>query len=313
MLRLSTVFYHGKSFNLVTFGLYAAFGSVFGYSLAFFYLLSKGIPVTEYIWIALPFFVFGNLVSAKLFSIFSMGRKDYFNGFWNHMNETSFYHQGGVIGFIIAVLYVSFILKIPFFLLSDAVGFGGLATMFIGRIGCFDYGCCVGKPTLSRFHIAYTNPEAKICREVPELIGIPLVPVQLIASGFNLLLLFLTFILIIFFPFTGLITIVFFVGINLKRIFIQPLRWKDKSNKISYQWVAFALIVTIVVLISWFTSSGEELFRKEETVIPFTISNYFTFIIQDYRILIPLLLAGLINFVAYGIHGKKLGTHFNLK
>ena len=221
--------------------------------------------------------------------------------------------QGGVFGFIIGTLCLFYILRIPFFLLSDAICFGGFATMFIGRLGCYNYGCCVGKPTQGKYGIVYSDPEAKICREVPEFAGIKLIPVQLIASGIDFLLLCLCCVVVLFYSYSGIITIIFLLGVNIKRIALQPLRWKDSSNKISYQWVAVILIMIFVLVILHFSNSGEMLFREEKFQIPFTPVNYFLFILSDHKIILPLLAGGAINFIVYAIHGKTLGTHFNIK
>ena len=313
MINIPSVFFHGKSFNLVTFGAFAALASMVGYSVVFIYLYFHGIQVGECAWIVVLFIIFPNLVCAKLFSVFSIGKKEFFKNLRHHLNETSFYQQGGVFGFIIGTLCLFYILRIPFFLLSDAICFGGLATMFIGRLGCYNYGCCVGKVSQGRFGVVYSDPEAKICREVPEFQGVKLIPVQLIASGIDLFLFCLCCGVVLFYSFSGLITIIFLLGLNLKRIVLQPFRWKESSNKISYQWVSITLIVTFVLVILFFYSSGEVIFVENKLQIPFVPVIYYPLILTDNNITLPLLAGGTINFIAYGIHGKKLGTHLNIR
>lgn len=312
MVHLPIVYYHGKNFNLVTFGVFAALGSMAGYSIAFFYLYSNGFQIRESAWIVLCFLVFPNLVGAKFFSVFSTGYREFFKNLRDRLNETSFYQQGGVFGFIISGLCLFYLFRIPFFLLSDAICFGALATMFIGRLGCHNYGCCVGKKTQRKFGIIYSDPEAKICREVPEFQGIKLIPVQLIASGIDLFLFCLCGFITLFYSFSGIITIIFFFGVNLKRIVLQPYRWKDPSNRISYQWVSVILILLLLLCILFFYGSGEVIFKENNSKIPFVPITYFSFILTNYDILLPLLAGGAINFMAYGIHGKKLGTHINI-
>lgn len=312
-MKIPSVIYHGNSFNLVSFGLFAALGSMAGFSVSFFYLNVMGIPIVDYIWPFLYYILFGNLLFAKLFLIFSVGRKLFFQNLIKHLNETSFYQHGGFIGFILATLLLYYLLKIPFFLLSDSVCLGALVTMFTGRLGCYYYGCCVGKPTKSRFGITYTDPEVKICRDRPEFAGNRLIPVQLIASGYDLLLFIICCLTLFFLPRTGLITLILFFGINLKRIVVQPFRWKDPASRISYQWVAFALILVILLICIYFSISGELLFAEEKILVPITFMNFISFTSSDPEILLSLFMAGTINFIAYGIHGKKLGTHFNLK
>ena len=214
---------------------------------------------------------------------------------------------------IFGTLCLYCLLQIPFFPLSDAVCLGGIASMFIGRVGCFNYGCCIGKPTQRCYGIAYTDPEAKICRDNHGYSGAPLIPVQLIASLVDGVLFCLCCIVIAFFSYSGLIMIIFFIGVNLKRIALQPLRWKDSSNKIPYQWIAFTLIITFILIILFFRNSEEIIFAYNKALVPFTISQYLRFFSSEPLMILSLFVVGVINFVVYGIHGKKLGTHFNIK
>ncbi len=54
-----------------------------------------------------------------------------------------------------------------------------------GRIGCLMAGCCYGKPTPSKLHVVFKTPLG----DAP--VGVPLIPVQLYESTFNLVLFFL--------------------------------------------------------------------------------------------------------------------------
>jgi phosphatidylglycerol:prolipoprotein diacylglycerol transferase len=311
-MKIPVVLWSGRSFNLVNFGLFAAIGAMLGYSINFFYLYTRGIQVNQFCWEFVSILIFFNLFFAKFYSIYSIGLTNYFRNFRSYLNETSFYQQGGIIGFILGTLLVHFLLDIPLVTLGDAVCMGGIATMSIGRLGCSYYGCCTGKPMNGRFGIIYTDPNAKICRDYPELMNTPLIPVQLISSAVDFVIFLICCLISTNYPYSGLVMIIFFFCVNLKRIVIQNFRFKPTTNKIPYQLVAFTLIISFVLIISIFHYNGELIFEPTPVTVPFTLSNYFLFLFTNLKIMASIFFVGLINFAAYGIHGRRIGTHFNL-
>jgi len=311
-LRIPVVVWRGRSFNLVNFGIFASIGSMVGYSISFFYLQTRGIPVEHFCWeMALVLNLF-NLLFAKLFAAFSIGISEYFKNFKRYFNETTFYHQGGMIGLILGGIVLFIFLKIPVTVIGDAMCLGGIATMSIGRIGCHHYGCCTGRPTQGRFAIIYKDPDAKICNVYPGLQNTPLIPVQLISSALDFLIFAGCCLVTIHHPVSGLIMVIFMVGVNLKRILIQNFRLKSTSNKLPYKWIAFSILISTLLIMSLFYNRGESFFQKETPVLPFTWANYFRFLVSDIHIFTSLIFVAVINFIAYGIHGRKIGTHTNL-
>ena len=73
MFRIPSVFYHGKSYNLITFGVFAALASMAGYYIAFFYLYCNGVQIGNYAWIIILFFCFAQ-------SYFRQNIFNFFNG-----------------------------------------------------------------------------------------------------------------------------------------------------------------------------------------------------------------------------------------
>jgi len=312
MINIPVIFWKGRSFNLGNFGIFAALGAMLGYSISFFYLQSRGIPVNRFCWeIALILSLF-NLLFAKLYAMFSIGVSDFFRNLRHHLNETSFYQQGGMIGTIAGALLLIYLLDISVPVLGDSLCLGGIVTMAVGRIGCHYYGCCTGKPINGRFGIKYTDPNAKICRDHPSLLNTSLLPAQLISSAIDFLIFVLCCAVSVLYPFSGLIMVVFFISFNLKRIAIQHIRLKPTNNKIPYRLIAFLFIVFLLLIMLIFHYKGESFFEQTPSKIPFTLINYFRFWGSDLNIIASLIFVFLINFVAYGIHGRRIGTHFNL-
>jgi len=311
-MKIPVIFWHGRSFNLVNFGIFAALGSMLGYSISFFYLHSRGIQIERFCWEIVIVLNLFNLFFAKLYAMFSIGLSNYFKNFRHHLNETAFFQQGGMIGMIIGTLLLVFLLDIHIAVLGDSICLGGIVTMAIGRIGCHYYGCCTGKPINGRVGILYTDPDAKICRDDHRFMNTRLLPAQLIASGIDLLIFILCCVVSFQYPVSGMILIVFFICFNLKRIAIQKFRLKPTNNRIPYRLIAFLFIVSLVLIILIFHYKVESFFIQAPSEIPFTLINYFRFMSSDLKIISSLLFVLIINFAAYGIHGRKIGTHFNL-
>lgn len=310
--KIPVIFFHRRSFNLVNFGIFAALGSMLGYSISFYYLQTRGVKITQFCWEIVLIFNILNLLFAKLYVMFLKGASDYFRHFRAYFNETSFYNQGGLIGMVLGTIILSLLLDIPLALFGDAVCLGGVVTMAIGRIGCHYYGCCTGKPTKGKFAITYSDPNAKICRDDPTFLNIKLFPIQLLSSALNFIIFAICILVSILYPFAGLVMIIFFISFNFKRIIIQNYRLKPTVNKIPYRMIALVLIVAFVLIILFFHYLGDAFFEQTAPVMPFTAYNYLRFLISDLNILASLVVVAVINFIAYGIHGRKIGTHLNL-
>jgi phosphatidylglycerol:prolipoprotein diacylglycerol transferase len=95
--------------------------------------------------------------------------------------------MGGVIAGAGAFVYYARREGLPLFRLGDAIAAPLAFAQAFGRLGCFTAGCCWGKPTDPHNPIAvvFTRPDALID---PRLIGVPLVPTQLLQMANDLLL-----------------------------------------------------------------------------------------------------------------------------
>lgn len=81
--------------------------------------------------------------------------------------------QGYVLAAIASLLAGATIAQIPLGRLLDVTAPGLLLAMAIGRLGCFFGGCCVGRPTASRWGLWSSDRDA----------GMRRIPVQLLESG----------------------------------------------------------------------------------------------------------------------------------
>ncbi|MCB4756079.1 MAG: prolipoprotein diacylglyceryl transferase [Elusimicrobia bacterium] len=106
----------------------------------------------------------------------------------------------------------------PFLALTDALLGPLLLGQAIGRLGCFAAGCCYGKPTLSFFHVTFTDPESL----APTFL--PLCPTQLYEAVGNLALFFGWLLVRRRLLRPGLLTVYYLWGYGTLRFFIEFLR-----------------------------------------------------------------------------------------
>ncbi|NQV19761.1 MAG: prolipoprotein diacylglyceryl transferase [Armatimonadetes bacterium] len=202
-----------KTFHIVYFGIFAAVG-VFAFCSIFLFYIDAKCYTFHYSY----FIIFGIiyiclLVFNKIFHIFAIGR-DFFSSPSFYLNQTAMYNQSGIFAMIISIFIISYLENIPLIIALDGAAYAVVIALFFGRIGCFNYGCCFGKPSNNYFTVIYTNLNSKILRLYPELKNVAVIPTQLYSALFNLILFILFTINIKLLPLNGSITILFIVLYN---------------------------------------------------------------------------------------------------
>lgn len=298
-------------FHLVYFGLFAALGSMAALSLFCFYLHARGVfdglPVLP---VALAF-ALGSMIGVKALYYLSMG-KAFFRDPGGYLNETTMYNQGGLMGMTLIGIVVALIQNISLLVMFDAMVIACSFALFLGRLGCYNYGCCFGKPTCSHAHVKYHLDSSKVIRTNPELKNVALVPTQLYTAYFDLLM-FVIFIGMAFlYPADGLMSLAFVVLFNGFRIFIQRYRFTEPSDLLNYTRTAvlyFILGLTVWLLL-FFISGGKLIVQPLQN--PFTFAGWVNFVWNTSGVMSSILITGIVVLVFYGLHGRKLGTHINI-
>jgi phosphatidylglycerol:prolipoprotein diacylglycerol transferase len=145
---------------------------------------------------------------------------------------------GGVLGFLLT--YFLFIKKDSTLRMDEVVKIAPPAITLahaFGRIGCFLDGCCYGKPTDSWIGVKFPF--------LPE----PVIPTQLIESGFLFLLTALLLVLILVFKFKYTF-IVYLGSYSIFRFIIEFFRGDDRGNFLgifspSQVWSIFIWIIIV--------------------------------------------------------------------
>ena len=305
-LNANPILYHGEHFYLMKFGLYVGIGSFFTASLFLSYLASKGI---DFGWSILGWYLIASflvILFSKLFHPFAVG-KDFFSDPKQYLSQTAFYNQGGQFGMIVALLLLCYIEKVSYLLLFDAMVYGACFGLFIGRLGCFNYGCCYGRRTESHFAVRYQHPAAKILREEPALFNVNIIPIQLINAGYDLLL-FIALTAIYFFDLRdGILSLIFIIFYNLFRVFTNHYRnISSRTNRTQKTIAGIYVIGAIILAILAFFYYRQLPFTP--IVYPLSFKFYVVTTFTKLSYLFTSLLSGLLFFVVYSYH-KSLGKH----
>lgn len=301
-----------KSYHFVNFGTFAMLGSMVTTFLFFFYLYARGYSFSLPLPLVSVFFIVGEMIVLKLFYIVVAWKKLSHNALFS-LNETTMYNQGGVLGMVLVGIGVALLNNIPLLVMFDTLVISCTFSLFIGRIGCYNYGCCFGKPTKSIIHVVYHENFSKVIRTNPELRGIPLVPTQLYSAYFDLLLFVVCVILVDIFPADGVVSLVYLFLFNGFRIFIQRYRFTEQSDLMDFSKTAFNYMIGSFIL--WLFLFGYQgwQFVERPMQVPWTLTEGMVYVFNTPGVLVSIGVVGIITFLFYGVHGRRLGTHLNFE
>ncbi|MBQ2775186.1 MAG: prolipoprotein diacylglyceryl transferase [Clostridia bacterium] len=221
---------------------------------------------TEDVFFTIMCILVGVVIGAKVFQI--IGRIIQYGSrpdFWTIENWKSMIPGVGVLyggmigGFIAALLYVRFS-KLDFWDLADILTPAIIFSVVSGRIGCFMAGCCYGIE--ASWGVVFTNSAI-----APN--GVPLVPVQLFESGFNLLV---TMAMLIIRPERkrkGILLPTYFIVYAVGRFILEFFR--GDMNRGVYllstsQWISLLILPLGILMLTQAmrTNATEKVANKEE-------------------------------------------------
>lgn len=147
--------------------------------------------------------------------------------------------QGFVIVTLGTLLLGAWLLELPLGPLLDVTAPGLLFAMAVGRLGCLLGGCCVGRPTTSRWGIWSSDRR----------LGIRRLPVQIFESVFSAVLGALALAAVVLLPTsgTGLVLLATVAAYVLGRQFLFPLRSIPRATA---HGRTVAMVVAAIVLVA---------------------------------------------------------------
>lgn len=169
------------SLTIHTYGLMTAIGIIAAYLTAEYRAKKNRLDDSKIFWLVIWCLVFGYACSKILYWITILPSIIEDPSIMLRTLADGWVVYGGILGGILGAYLFCRRNKLPTLKYFDiAIASVALAQGF-GRIGCFFAGCCYGVPTDSAFSITFTNSQI-----IPEeLLGVPLVPTQLISSALD--------------------------------------------------------------------------------------------------------------------------------
>lgn len=254
-----------------------------------------------------------SLVFSKGFHFFALG-KVFLRNPKRHVAETAFYNQGGQLGVLGGTIWFAWFTDINFFGCMDINLTAGCLALALGRLGCYSYGCCHGRPTKGRLGIAYDHPDAKVLRLFPELKGIPLFPTQLLSALFSFTLFITAMLWLTFFsPRAGVISTFLIFAYNGFRILIEKYRLnvvdvesKEIRNGFYTRVAQFILGIGVIYLFFLLWSRTPSLSLTASSWLDLPTSVYPMTPVYGKVSLVLFI----VYMLAWSIHYKKLGQHF---
>lgn len=259
--------------------------------------------------------IFSSLFFSKIFHYFALGTA-FFKSPRKHLAETAFYDQGGQLGVFVGTVWFAFDTHINFFACMDINLTAGFLALALGRLGCYSYGCCHGRPIGGRFSTVYTNPNSKALRIFPELANVPLAPTQLVSAAFTFALFGTMVWALTISPFAGVVSAYSIVVYNSFRLYIEQYRISviNPSEKVARKSF-FRKVATIITLFGIVYIFYVLLYHPPRLtfVQPLPLTRFLSIYLFQPQAIILILFIVATYLAAWGIHYKKLGQHFEWK
>ena len=297
-LHHGVVLFRVGNVSVATFGLLAALGVTAGAWVACVRQIQAGMAPSRYapvLFLVLPTL---SIVGSRLFAL---GLD------WHRVRHLSwarhgFAFQGGFILTVAGVAALAAVYHLELLLLMDTFVLGVPLGHSLGRIGCFTYGCCHGRPTRSPLCVRYTNPESKAVWQ-SGLAGVPLYPTQVYSAVGNLVLFCLLGVLATRQRCPGELAGIYLTLSSVGRFGIEFLRgvpvrrWLGWSP---FQWIAVILFgVGVALWIHASTGTERLLFARGDGLVEALRSS------GDLAGYMLLLFLGC--FAVFGLHGPRVG------
>ncbi|NQV41043.1 MAG: prolipoprotein diacylglyceryl transferase [Candidatus Marinimicrobia bacterium] len=303
------VLYQGQSFTLVGFGLFVGVGTLLAALHVIFYLGAYQIVPQNFqisqlaLFIALVAPVSGYIMTRFLdIKTWLSGEKT----FIEYIRTVSFGLWGSLTGGLLMITAFASFNNIPMLALLDAFALGVPLAQAFGRLGCLNYGCCHGRECTTDHQpgIRYFDSRTKVLRFNPELRGKRLHPTQLYSVLVNTAIYLSILSLSLFWDGRpiGMLAAIYMGLYGIKRFTIEFLRGEFPRvyffGLTIWQWFSVSFMVLSFGIMVYVFMGGF-------SVAEVSLSSGFQSLRASLGVLI---LAPVIMGLAYGTHGRKIGS-----
>ncbi|MCK9615341.1 MAG: prolipoprotein diacylglyceryl transferase [Candidatus Omnitrophica bacterium] len=227
------------SFTIYTYGFFVFLGVLFGYFFCLKQAKRENINKSVFSDIIFWTLIF-SFLGARVFYIFADFENFLLNPLEILLSRSGFVFYGGVVFGIIALYALAKLHKINFFKLSDIIVSGVPLAHAFGRLGCFSYGCCYGRPTDSFLGVLFPKDSPA------GFAGVRVIPTQLIEA----LSLFLLFLALIFLrkrkKFDGQLLAFYLIFYSIIRFIIEFLRGDPRGSVFFLSLSQFISVILMV-------------------------------------------------------------------
>ncbi|MBZ5714557.1 prolipoprotein diacylglyceryl transferase [Nannocystis pusilla] len=298
-----TILFRAGDWIFVTYGMIAGLAFLVGVSTATWYMGMVGADTARtagfYLFFAIP----SILMVSRLTSILLEWR-ELFRKPLQTLLKPGYMLHGGIFGGMMAFAGYSWSTGISLLALLDAAGFCMPLGEAICRLGCYVYGCCWGRPTDSRFGVAYTSPHSKVVRFRPELQGVKIHPTQLYALTAHLIQFTIFYALLPFKVFDGMFAALYLITHPIIRFALERFRQDDRgqvgrwthTNIYSLMMIAFGVLVLAFGLAS------------DASNLPINLQLRYIHVIGNSASIFYFVFIFLAACAAFGVHYKSVGS-----
>lgn len=297
--------YERTRFQVVGYGLFAALEVLVLLVFLCYALDLRGYPLPAALWAVVPLLVAVTVVASAAINVLRRWRDA---ATWTLLlARPGLNVHGGMIGAAVAGSVVSVYADIDVFAVLDAMAWGFLAGHALGRIGCFNYGCCYGRPTGSPFGIAYSDLRSRVLRVRPGLAGVPLHPVQLYSAAVNLLGFVLATLLIASNTSAGIAAGAFLVYHGVARTLLERFRYDTYEsggrNRVAFRFALVTIACGVAILGERVAHAG--LFSAAPLSHAVSPKTFARFLAGNHERLLPACISGCaFTFAVLGIRPR---------
>ena len=241
--------------TIYTYGFFVFLGVLFGYLVCLKVAAKEGLNKAVFSDIIFWTLVF-SFLGARIFYIFVD-----FNSFINNpleaiLSRSGFVFYGGVVFGFISSYFLAKRNKVNFLQFCDIVAVGIPLAHAFGRIGCFSYGCCYGRPTTSCIGILFPpdSPAGALMTRV--------IPTQLIEALFLFILFFILNFINSHKKFNGQIISLYLIFYGIFRFGIEFFRADPRGNIFYLSVSQFISIILIGLGVYLWSRYAEQITRK---------------------------------------------------
>lgn len=298
-----TILFRFGDWIIVTYGMIAGLAFFVGVSTATWYMAMLGSDPAQiaafYLFFAVPSILMVSRVTSILLEWRELFKKPL-----QTLLKPGYMLHGGIFGGMMAFAAYSMVTSTSLLALLDAAGFCMPLGEAICRLGCYVYGCCWGRPTDSRFGVAYTSPHSKVIRFRPELQGVKIHPTQLYALTAHLIQFTIFYTLLPFKAFDGMFAALYLITHPIIRFALEKFRQDDRgqvgrwthTHLYSFLMVAFGVLVLVFGLATDATNLAVNVhYRYVHTLANTAVLPYLVFIF-------------LAACAAFGVHYRSVGS-----